>query len=127
MAIKINGQVIQLVQNVEGTDADTIIEIDNSDGIGNLPQVRITDVNETDPAGRFRLIVSGDTIELQGSTKANWETSRTLLKFDRNGQTAALITEDGMIDLLDQLVLHVMGGSGMTVKLRQLFELVLTD
>ena len=123
MAIKINGQVIQLVQNVEGTDADTIIEIDNSDGLSTTPEFRLTDVTQTDPAGRFRVKVSADTIQIQAATKELWEEFRTLVTFNRDGQTAIALTEAGIIDLLERIQLSVEQGGEIGVRWNQLVEL----
>ena len=92
MAIRINGEVVQLAS--EG--ADVIIEIDNSDDKSQPVEFRLTDVNETDPAGRFRLKVDGDSVEIQGATnRAGWLDSTTLLAFDRTGISKLALSEAG--------------------------------
>lgn len=125
MAIKINGEVYQFIHSLTPGEFETIIEIDNSDAIGQNAQFRFTDVNQPDPAGRFRILVSADAIEIQGATFANWGASRTLMQFDRQGFTSLLWTDAGMREFLDHLQLFIEGGGEGALRLRQILEVAL--
>lgn len=116
MALKVNGQIVQLAQ----PDADIIIEIDNSDGRTVNAQLRLTDVTETDPAGRFRIQVDGDALQVQGAYQADWATAQSLLTFSRDGVTGIRFTEAGLQNLLEQLRLFLGAGSGVGIHLHQL-------
>lgn len=121
MALRINGEVVQLASN----GADTIIEIDNSDDRSAAIELRLTDVNETDPAGRFRLRVSGDSFEIHGAAnRAGWLDDTTLISFDRTGVTKLALSESGALSLVENLMLLAANHDSVAWRIRQLINVV---
>ena len=123
MAVKINGETFQFKGSASRADSETIIEIDNSEDSENTDaQIRLTDRGETDPSGRFRLRVSGGSLLVEAATLADWADSRTLLSFDSNGIKDIAFSDDGLVELLKALLLHLEAGGGAGLLLRQLLE-----
>ena len=120
MAIKINGEIFQFKGTASRADSETIIEVDNSEDESAAAQIRLTDKGETDPSGRFRLRVSGTELHLERATQANWGAHQTLLSFDTSGNgglNSLALTEAGLEELVDQLLMHVQSGSALGLKL----------
>lgn len=121
MALKINGEVVQFTSN----GPDTIIEIDNSDDRSADVELRLTDVNEADPSGRFRIRVSGDTLEIHGATnRAGWLDDTTLLAFDRTGITKLALSQAGAVSLMENLMLLAANHDDVAWRIRQLINVV---
>jgi len=86
MPLLINGEAIQIIQG-PSVDNDTTWTFD----IQATAQVelRLTELEQTDPAGRFRLLVNGDQLLLQRAASALWATATTIMTLD--GATGALL------------------------------------
>ena len=103
MALKINGEVIQLVSPAH----DIVIELDNTEDKNQAVEFRLTDTGLSDPAGRFRMRVKGDLLEFQRATSPDWEDAVTLLSIDGNDQSVVLeLPEDGRESTLQELLLE---------------------
>jgi len=57
---------------------------------GNAPEYRLTETDQTDPAGRFRLLDSGDAFSLERALTAAWATSTKFLVVDGATSSVAL-------------------------------------
>ena len=61
------------------------------------PEIRLEEVDQVDPAGRFRLISSGGSFEIQLSTAANWATSRIFFSHDASVATLQSLIDAGQL------------------------------
>lgn len=77
-----NGEPVQIAEG-PGVDDDTtaIWEIQGSA----IAELRITELDQADPAGRYRLRVEGDQLLIQRAATANWATATTLAVMDADG------------------------------------------
>lgn len=71
------------------TDVSSPLEV-----FGEAPELRFTETDQTDPAGRYRLIVSADIWTLQRAATASWATATDLIAVDENAG-ATIITLSG--------------------------------
>ena len=81
MALKINGESIQLADPL----AEIVLEIDESEDPSQDPQIRLTDTAQADPAGRFRIRVSGDSMTIQRSSGAGWSGGTSRIEINGTG------------------------------------------
>ena len=99
MAILVNGEQVQLAEPVD----ETAFEI-----TGAAPEYRLTETDQADPAGRFRLRVEGDQLLIQRAATAEWATATTILTLD--GAGASVIYGDDQLLTLgadgDQVLVH---------------------
>lgn len=115
------GEVYQLIQ----PGPDCIIEFDNSDATELDVEFRLTDVNQADPAGRFRLRVSGSKFRLEAPTLTRWQDSKVLLECDADGVSKLEFTEEGLDRLIELLLVYVSSGSVVGVKFAQAVQTAL--
>ena len=80
-------------------------------------EVRLTELDQDDPKGRYRLRVEDSCLLIQRATAANWESAETLITIGTGGVVIEL-PEDDTGDALELLLLEVR-------ELRQLVDLVL--
>ena len=50
--------------------------------IGPAPELRLTENDQADPAGRYRIIGSGDELEIQRALTAGWATATDFITID---------------------------------------------
>lgn len=81
MALKINGESIQLADPL----SEIVLEIDESEDPSLDPQIRLTDTAQADPAGRFRVLVSGDSMTIQRSSGAGWSGGTSRIEINGTG------------------------------------------
>lgn len=111
MALKINGEPIAL--------ADSPAQRANTgyafEALGEATaEYRLTELDQTDPAGRYRFRVSGDALLFERATQPDWADWETFITIDKDG--VILLEEDAVEDQLAVLLLQV-------TALRELVEL----
>jgi len=121
MGISIDGNRYRFTHSAEGDDAETIIEIDNLEDRSLNAQIRLTDRSQTDPAGRFRYRIVGDTVLFERATLANWADYKTLLTLNSDGAVIEF-TEAGLSSLLERLQLELETGGPLAVQVAQLVQ-----
>lgn len=85
MPIKVNGQNVRLA---EPSPQDSFeIEGDST------AQYRLTELDQADPAGRYRFLATGDTAVVQRAATAQWATATDLLTFS----ATAVTVPDGIL------------------------------
>lgn len=112
------GEDYQLVQ----PGPDCILEFDNSDDISQEVELRLRDVNQTDPAGRAAIRISGTTLSIDVPTLSQWRARKTILECDltNQGVSKLVYTEAGLAHLLETLLLHLEAGGLTQIYLRDL-------
>lgn len=104
MALKINGQIVQLAS----PDNDIIIELDNSEDRDTNVEFRLSNLDQADPAGRFRMRVNGDALEFQRATLPDWADAATLITIDGADQSVVLeLPDDDQLSLLQQVLVEL--------------------
>lgn len=110
MALKVNGETIVLAESVSQREDTTFsYEIEGQD----TAELRLAELDQTDPAGRYRIRLTGDQLRVERATMANWANQRTLLSFDDDGIDSIRLDDDGMADFLEQWLLHMQNGGGV--------------
>ena len=87
-----------LYNNEEVTIADGAAVRDRTAEIWEIQGVltaeyRLTELDQVDPAGRFRIVVSADVLEIQHALTAEWATDTPLFSFSSTG---VVVNEDGL-------------------------------
>lgn len=84
MPLIYNGEPVQIAEGPAADDrTDEVIEIA---GVITA-ELRLTELDQVDPAGRYRLQVSGDQLLIQRAASADWATATTLLTITSTGVT----------------------------------------
>ena len=84
LELKQTGSGKGLFVNMDG--AGVGIEIDSA-----APEQQFTENDQTDPAGRYRLIVTGDALYIERADSASWATLRGFLRFFKSATTGRAI------------------------------------
>ncbi len=80
--ILVNGEQIRLKTQEEGlADDETIWEVSASQ-----PEYRLTESDQTDPAGRWRWRLNGDVLYLERATSAEWAADEDWLTLDKGNE-----------------------------------------
>jgi len=121
MAILINGEPIELVHgSVQRSATEYSHEVEGAE----TAEYRLTETDQTDPAGRFRFRVTGDALLIQRARRAEWAEAKSLITVEEEGVTLTF-SDDGMVELLKQMTMHVQGSSLAGLYFRQLVESVM--
>lgn len=117
MAIRINGQGVRLAEPYD----HITVEVDNSENQNTEVELRLTNSGQTDPAGRFRLRVTGDTLLFERALTANWASAKLLLTLNSDGAVVEF-TDASLVDLLEKLLLDVASGGPIGLRFQQLIQ-----
>ena len=121
MGIRINGEPIQLADgSFQRSEDEVSYEVEGAE----TAEYRLTETDQTDPAGRFRFRVTGDALLIQRARRAEWAEAKSLITVEEEGVTLTF-SDDGMVELLRQMTMHVQGGSLAGLYFRQLIESVM--
>lgn len=111
MPLRVNGEVVRLAQGTPDVEED-VLEIESKTD----PQVRLTELDQVDPKGRYRFRVSGDTLQVQRATKPKWADWETFIAISDSEGVVMDLTDDDLEEALQVLLLE-------TVRLRELLSL----
>lgn len=120
--LKVNGRSFQVADDA-GLRAETAwsLEVEGSSSA----ELRLLEADQTYPAGRWRVLASGDALVIQRAKRQtstdDWTEATTLLTLEADGATITF-SEDGFINLLEQLILWVASGSLVGIRLRELLQ-----
>ena len=82
MSFKVNGEIVRLTESVaERAATATTYEFDGQASVA----FRLTELDQTDPAGRWQFIATGGQLLLQKAATANWGSATTLWSLDSGG------------------------------------------
>lgn len=84
MPILINLQAVQLEQDSEREPRSAVIF--DLQGAGTA-EYRLTELDQADPVGRYRLQVTGGALEIHRATAANWADYEVMVTVDADGVT----------------------------------------
>lgn len=75
MAIRVNGELVTVASGgaIDDASADSF-EVEGEA----TAELRLTELDQADPAGRFRILVSGDAITIERAASAGWASSTVL-------------------------------------------------
>ena len=111
--LKVNGEAIALADGpLQRADKSFSWEIEGKE----TAELILAELDETDPAGRFRLLVEGNQLLFQRATLKDWGAAETLITMDSKG----VILDPGLDEMehyLGVLLNEVVG-------LRSLLELL---
>ena len=82
MALIYNGEVVNVADSALVRDAlADYLEVQGD----TTASLRLTELDQADPAGRYRLLVTGDRLLFQRAATASWATATTLFAIDATG------------------------------------------
>lgn len=113
MSILVNGEPVSLASG--GVHDNATVESFDVQGRASA-EIRLTELDQVDPAGRFRLIATADAIKIERAATADWATATDLLQIEL-GQT--IYPDDVLLRLGSDgdgiLVLNSVGSVANTV------------
>jgi hypothetical protein len=132
LEILINGEPIRLADSArERADVEGSFELRAVQSV----ELRLTEADQKDPAGRYRLLVTSDELLVQRSIEeAGWEKPVTMFKVVSEDSDAATgshgvglvaFNEDALDDLLQKLILQVSSGGPVGLRVRELVQLAM--
>lgn len=90
MALRINGEIVTIAESAaERASTGYYLEIDGSATV----ELRLAELDQADPAGRYRLQVSGDGLRVQRSAAAAWGSATTFAAWATSGQLTQTIAD----------------------------------
>ena len=123
MALKVNGEYIRLVDSpVSNALTTDSFELEGE----STAELRLTELDQTDPAGRWRFRLTGDALQLERAAQASWVDSNVFLKVTSEGVDLVNLSDDGVADLLERVLLNLeQGGGGIGILTKQIVEMAL--
>lgn len=100
MAIRVNGEMVQLAE----PNAEDIFEVEGA----LTAEYRLTELDQVDPAGRYRTLATGDTLRIERAGSAAWATVLTRMIIDASGHVGVGPNAPG-------LNVAIMGGRYLTI------------
>jgi len=115
MTLRINGEIVQLAEGAT-QQADTTYSMDLQ-GIATA-ELRLTELDQADPLGRFRLRVRDGELVFERSIEADWADSEVMLTIGTAGVDSVNWSDEGLIELLElfELAVRADGDVGLAVK-----------